>query len=918
MESLPVRINLMPASLGAPATVQGDWGPGSNLTAGDPVLVGGWLTATIPRYTSPPLKYYINSPASAVVAGQQYRIAFDWTRANSKLHISLMYRWFASNGAQIGSDNEAPAIAMAEAVGPTSGRAQITTGSAPAGATSLVIYPYTMPTSTTSTLFRLRNVVVELGPGAALPFFDGDSGADYFWSGTAKNSPALYHPAVPVSANYAPPISVAAGTAYTSSVSLKAGTTARTFTLYMRWYSSGFGSLLGTDTASSADVNTAFSRLHKTATAPAGATILLVSLATSVGVARNEYHYIDQLLVEASATLKAYFDGSLNDTSLLVYDWRGTPNESISRELEYSAPTSVPAAVTPTADTLISSDAAKNVYSTGFFYTFSNEIGESAASQVTVVKMQRGWSQWKWELGTAGAPNGTATLDPGLCADQLVAYMPGTTFQEAMDQGATKWSLYMLTWSNQDPAPVQAVRLSVRDLPLGAVHGSRGWQRMTPQQADANAEVVGLPSEVNRYNYSQPSRGGQGIVAADRMVMVFDPVDAAVIRWSSGEMGNYTDFSAHRGGGYKTLTSGNLYVPACVKLWQNPQSADTLTILCMGTDGYSTGYYMAPAQIASQSEATNIMGFEETTATPGTVSPFGCEVMNNALYHPLDEQIMKSTATNYNINHSSITDAVQSVYRGLKDKHQIVSSLHDTRLYYLVNNPRGAALEPGCWGNEVWVFDGQAKAGSWSRWLVQGQSPWKFEQGDEIVMSVVRPDGIFYFDDSYTVDDYVVGSTIAQRNIAWQVETNTQGANRAHDAWAHVQQLGIVLGNFQGHLRYGVRGYDFNGKRINISKVVTDTNSPGTDGMPFDLEDFLQIRRDMKEWFFYASSATDEEGALLHSEGQINLVQYRYTPSTVNTGYEFGSVETFEYGLGSPGPNSVNGIPIPYIDTGRP
>ena len=36
-----------------------------------------------------------------------------------------------------------------------------------------------------------------------------------------------------------------------------------------------------------------------------------------------------------------------------------------------------------------------------------------------------------------------------------------------------------------------------------------------------------------------------------------------------------------------------------MKLWQNPQSADTLTILCRGIDGYSTGYYMAPAQVAS-------------------------------------------------------------------------------------------------------------------------------------------------------------------------------------------------------------------------------------------------------------------------------------------------------------------------------
>ena len=45
----------------------------------------------------------------------------------------------------------------------------------------------------------------------------------------------------------------------------------------------------------------------------------------------------------------------------------------------------VPAAETPTTGTLISSTAANNTYSFGFFYTFENEVGESAASQIQVV-----------------------------------------------------------------------------------------------------------------------------------------------------------------------------------------------------------------------------------------------------------------------------------------------------------------------------------------------------------------------------------------------------------------------------------------------------------------------------------------------------------------------------------------------------
>jgi hypothetical protein len=356
---------------------------------------------------------------------------------------------------------------------------------------------------------------------------------------------------------------------------------------------------------------------------------------------------------------------------------------------------------------------------------------------------------------------------------------------------------------------------------------------------------------------------------------------------------------------------------------------DTLTILCLGVDGRSTGYYMAPAQVASQSEATNIMGFEETTATPGTTSPYGVEVFNNALYHPLDEMLMKSTANNYNISHKSQTDQIKPSWRNLLNKHRIVSSEHDNRLYYLVHNPNGAELEDGCWGNEVWVLDGASEGGSWSRWLCQGQSLRKIEAEGQIVMSLVKPGGIFYFDDNYPYDDGVdlVNRLIYQTPIPFKIETNTQGANRAHDAWCRLQQCNITLGNFVGAMRYGVRGYDENGKPVDVSKVVTQA-TPVEDEKPFDLEDFLLIRRNMKEWFFYAESQPDTGlgDIIVHpTSGQISLVQYRYAPISVNVGYEYGSVETFAYGaaydrfrLGQPPSTTDSGVPKPYIDTRRP
>jgi hypothetical protein len=49
----------------------------------------------------------------------------------------------------------------------------------------------------------------------------------------------------------------------------------------------------------------------------------------------------------------------------------------------------------------------------------------------------------------------------------------------------------------------------------------------------------------------------------------------------------------------------------------------------------------------------------------------------------------------------------------------------------------------------------------------------------------------------------------------------------------------------------------------------------------------------------------------------VNYVQYRYTPVSVNVGYEYGSVETFEYGSNPQG-YSENGIPIPFTDFSRP
>lgn len=587
--------------------------------------------------------------------------------------------------------------------------------------------------------------------------------------------------------------------------------------------------------------------------------------------------------------------------------------------------TTVPAAETPIATTLISNIASgvgSNTYSYGFFYTFENEVGESAPSQLTIVKAARAWSQWRFFAPNAvdGSPSTAGITDPLLAMDQFVAIMPAAVFATALSQGALKWNLYMATWSDTSAVPPEGVQVSSRDLTVSPTYATHGWLQNTAA-IDIGTSSAPLPTALNRLNYSAPSTASQGLVAGDRLVLVNDRANGALIQWTSNQVGEYTNFTPTKGGGRKTLTSGNLYIPASIKLWQNPQSVDSITILCSGVDGYSTAYYMAPASINGQSDATNIMSFEETTATPGTVSPYGVEVLNNALYHPLDTELMKSTAANYNINHATMTDDIANKWIELLLKKNIVSSQLDNRLYYIVNNPDGEALLAGCNGNELWVYDAAKDGNHWSRWLVQGIALSKLQVGDKLYMSISRPESIFVFDDLKITDDASTNGGTLQKAISWKFETNTQGANRAHDAWAHLQQANLTLGNWRGAIQYGIRGTDIHGKLVNIKKTykLPATNDLATRPLPFDINDFLLIRRDLMEWYFYASSVV-EAGVVLPSYGKMNYLQYRYTPVTVNPGYEYGSVETFEYGRSSVGvaTNTDNGVPQPYVDTNRP
>lgn len=583
----------------------------------------------------------------------------------------------------------------------------------------------------------------------------------------------------------------------------------------------------------------------------------------------------------------------------------------------------VPSAETPSTSTLISSTASANEYNYGFFYTFENEVGESMGSPIKTMRAAKPWSQWRFIApNNSGGESSYGVTDPAMAMDQLVAIVPSSVFTAALAQGAVKWNLYMFTWSNQGAVPSEGIIVASRKLTSKSTIAKDSWLQCTAA-VTANGGLAVLPTFDNRVNFSDPSNAAQGLVAGDRLILVNDRKNGAVIRWSSNQISEYTNFSPSKGGGQKTLTSGNLAIPAAVKLWQNPQSVDTITILCTGVDGYSTSYYMAPVDVSGQTSSAQIMGFEETTATPGTTSPYGVEVLNNALYHPLDTSLMKSTAANYNINHSTVTDDISNKWTELLNKQNIISTQHDNRLYYLVHNPDGAPLEMNCQGNEIWVYDGAKEAGSWSRWLVQGISLSKLEQAGKLYLGITRPEGLFVFDSDKVTDDRPSGSSTVQAAIPWKMETNTQGANRAHDAWAFLQQVNVTLNNWRGSLRYGIRGFDNNGLIVETFKDYHSKEKgpyePIPRMMPHDISDFLRVARTLKEWYFFAESLKTGD-VVQPSYGQIGLVQYTYTPASMNIGYAQGSVETFEYSRDVAGlpTNTFNGVTEPFIDSRQP
>jgi hypothetical protein len=916
-KSLPVRTNYATSPLHDVATTGTAGWAGYKATV---VASGGNLriTETSGGTTTPGYGYTALLP---VPAGQRFRVAFDLASQSSTSKLRMRIHFYRSNG-----DFISVADVMNAAPG-AAGRKVSGAFTVPSQAKFARIHIGLLPTSSGAAA-RIDINDVYLGAEANTAVLHGNIGAGYYWEGAVNASRSVYHPDRDIVSGFSP-MPVVPGN-HTVSVYAR-GNTGRGLRLEVRALKAdGTVALVASTTSTGTG---AFARMSTTINVPAGATRIQPWL-YMLGASRSDRLYQDAMLASTGAVAGTYFSGSTASVGTTKRRWTGKAHDSTSVEEVWDP--ILPTAQVPSDGDLVSSNQTKNRYSFSFFYTISNDLGESAASQVTTIKGQRPWTAWVWK-----DPNGVDTNDPNKCDDQLVATMPSEVFTNAIAAGATKWTAYYFFQGPNEAPSVTAMRFAEIDLTNEPVHAQHGYARLTPQMTKIGIGDPLVPSATTLVNASNPVKGSNGIVAADRLILVGNPADPARISWSSGAPGDYHNFSSLLGGGTKQLTSGNLYTTATVKLWQNPQSVDTLTILNMGDDGRSNAYYMQPANITSLSESISVMGFEEVTAMQGTVSPYGVEVVSNGLYRPLYQGVYKSTANNYNISTKSVSDGIQNAWRTLQFPHRIVSAQLDSRIYYLVHNIAGEALEANCRGNEVWVLDLASPTPTWSRWNVQGASLRAMDIDDVVMMSIVRPDGIFVFnEDRYSDERFNIDTGLLEDvPIQWYLETNIQGANRAHDAWCNLQQANATVGNFIGQMRYGIRGQNVHGKPVELSKELYSTNPP-VDIVTEDeilsgyvmptldttqREDYLLVREIMKEWVFFAGSIDDVvdvagEDVLVprFGGGQVSSVQYRYTPATVNVGYEYGSIETFEYG-GSALANATtdSGTPQPYTDMSR-
>ena len=135
--------------------------------------------------------------------------------------------------------------------------------------------------------------------------------------------------------------------------------------------------------------------------------------------------------------------------------------------------TTVPQVTVPTTGSVADSLTDGTLeYSVGYWYTFNNEIGESAPSAVKVLGIDTRYTAWNAD-----------PADDRKSLHQLACVIPQAAFDAAWDAGATSWNLYFMTWSNQDSVPVTGVLMKNTVLPRvskGSDYQVAGWATHPP------------------------------------------------------------------------------------------------------------------------------------------------------------------------------------------------------------------------------------------------------------------------------------------------------------------------------------------------------------------------------------------------------------------------------------------------------
>src|SRR6188768_2231275 len=374
--SKPTRTNLLPNPLRDP-TIAGRTGWWGARASEAPVPDAATKSLSV-DFDPGPVGHAgaVSTDIIPISETHNYDFSFDLKDVTNVRRLWVRIVYFNSSGADI-SGTSYPNLTM------TAGRKNVVSAHPPAGTFSCRIYIYTERKTATGLCQIKFNQAVFCITSEASTFFDGDSGTDYHWTGDPNASTSVYHPAANVAARTTcttPP-----GT-YTFSTHLRASSPKRARVDLIYNKASG---VISTDTGPGVDIDEAdWLRHSRTGTAPAATlttTINIVGLALGF----NEFIYVDCSLMEKSATLKDYFDGSSADAPGFGYDWNGATGASTSTEKTYASSGTLPTPEARAPGTLISSAPEDNQFTFAFFYTFSNEVGESAPSQTTSVRCRR-------------------------------------------------------------------------------------------------------------------------------------------------------------------------------------------------------------------------------------------------------------------------------------------------------------------------------------------------------------------------------------------------------------------------------------------------------------------------------------------------------------------------------------------------